>query len=486
MSAQKKENSLNIIPYIPGDLTSPRHRHHTYENLVSDLITKKEEIRTSEKGYPKYREDFTKPIPKEKKDLKQQTEEMYEQHRLMMSQNCHCTERSHHCHKKKSSKHDDPSEPFRAAAKNFQLAKKLHKENLEHEPLPDTITEALYRKFQMQKDCREPGLLLKDGNYATGVGWKGYPGYGATRCTKLKVYRPKTGIAENSGHKCERPLSVSSFDKKWRFIRRDKVTPIELAICWDVTPKNPLDEPKRPTHIDGSNGSRAPGIFSLVHSPKPEINFEKKEVMREEICNCSSVSSNGEQIRAKTALKKFNKSSTDSSSCSTLKRAQSAYNVRSESKTSTDKTAFKIVKKEFYQSTPMLSEYQSSYKYCSKECKKKNRPNSRLCVACELKNVEIKDKRPKSEFKMAFKAGVPQKSRVSNESLAGFKLSRIPKPKVPYRERKYEINSLAPPFSLQNGRRDDYPEHWRLASVYQHSYKPVHTRKRPLLETVYQ
>lgn len=108
-------------------------------------------------------------------------------------------------------------------------------------------------------------------------------------------------------------------------------------------------------------------------------------------------------------------------------------------------------------------------------------------MACELKNVSLKDERPKKdEFKMAFKAGVPQKY-VSNTSCyknARFNFN-VPKPKDPYSNKNYAICSLAPPFSLQKDKRQDYPEHWRLATVYQHSYKPIHARKRPLLATVF-
>ena len=54
-------------------------------------------------------------------------------------------------------------------------------------------------------------------------------------------------------------------------------------------------------------------------------------------------------------------------------------------------------------------------------------------------------------------------------------------------KKKYSIGTLLPPFSYwpQNNSQN-YPEHWRLASVYQHSYKPINNRKRPLLASVFQ
>lgn len=49
---------------------------------------------------------------------------------------------------------------------------------------------------------------------------------------------------------------------------------------------------------------------------------------------------------------------------------------------------------------------------------------------------------------------------------------QIPRPRTPYARRSFCIDTLKPPFSLMNGCRDtDYPEHWRLTSIYQQSYR---------------
>lgn len=48
----------------------------------------------------------------------------------------------------------------------------------------------------------------------------------------------------------------------------------------------------------------------------------------------------------------------------------------------------------------------------------------------------------------------------------------VPRPKTPFARRSFSIETLAPPFSIVNGCRDtDYPEHRRLMTVYQQSYK---------------
>lgn len=44
---------------------------------------------------------------------------------------------------------------------------------------------------------------------------------------------------------------------------------MDLAICWDYTPANPLDEPKPSAHIDGTDDTVAPAIFSVVKTPRP-------------------------------------------------------------------------------------------------------------------------------------------------------------------------------------------------------------------------
>lgn len=436
------------------------------------------------KSYPRYREDFSAPLPEKPKHLKSEADNMYKTIKEMAD--CKCVS-------KKEKPISLPS-PYLAAAKNFILAKRLHKENLEHVPLPDTITDAMYRKRQMMGDS-EPGLLLKDGNYATGVGWKGYPGYGATRCTKLKIFRPKTSVNVEK-IKDDRPNSVSSFDKKWRFIRQKKVTPIELAICWDLTPVDRNDEPKPPTHIDGSNGSQAPAVFSLVYTPKED---EHENIQAPKTFEPLFDKVNGEEPKHKCHRKdcksaweidhpicSSSKKSVSSSNSSNIKRSKSAYNIDHRSSNGSCDSRGKCSKlsdKKQHKSSPNLTNSSSSYKYCSNECSKKS-PSKRLCVACELKNVKLKD-RPKSDYKMAFKAGVPNNSKTVSSNAINKNFLKIPKQRDPYSSKDYNIKSLAPPFSFQSGKRHEYPDHWRLASIYQHSYKPLHLRKQPLIESVF-
>lgn len=429
------------------------------------------------RGYPKYRDDFSRPCKEETVDVVKESKEFLDKHQKMMCE---------HICRKVHKKEKETKAPYLAASKNFALAKKLHKENLEHVPLPDTITDALYRKMQLHQECNEPGLVLKDGNYATGVGWKGYPGFGANRCTKLRIFRPKTSN--------DRPPSVSSFDKKWRFIRQHKVSPIQLAIYWDMTPVNQMHEPKRSFHIDGTDFSAGPAVFHKVSTPKDQCDADANE-----LSNKNALFTNLAQTeRPKTSWEKAKKSKSppdDNGSC--MRRAKSAVNIHSKTNSSTASTVSEqnsniSSHKEFYKSTPnLLDNIRSTV--CSHPCTecqdtKLRSSNKAICMACEMKTrrQNIQPARPKSDYKLAFKAGVPNNQPVSTINYNNVNNLKIPKQRDPYCIKNYSITSLGGPFSLQKGKRDDYPEHWRLASVYQHSYKPVHTRKRTLLATVFQ
>ncbi|CAH1111523.1 unnamed protein product [Psylliodes chrysocephalus] len=360
-----------------------------------------------------------------------------------------------------ATKKDRLFSPIINAISNFAMAKKLHRENLEHYPLPDTLTDAMYRKILLERQSK--GEKGDEKPFATGIGWKAHSGYGPTRCTKLKIYRPKTSAPPKTDD------LVSSFDRKWRFIRQAKVTPMDLAICWDLTPENPKDEPEKIKHLDGSNGSAAPAVFSLVHTPKEEEieqkcdgihacgplfdhsekGNEEKEYLFHRTKNTPpksihSSNSSDSKKRIKSAVDDKFSVCSKASDISIKSRAKSAYNINELNAGShSSKDNNNNIDEKIHQSTPNLSE-------CSleKHCKKYNKICNKFCVACEMKGISLTDKRPKSVYKMAFKAGVPQQQKTKKK-------------------------------------REDYPEHWRLATVYQHSYKPMYARKRPLMQTVF-
>lgn len=45
---------------------------------------------------------------------------------------------------------------------------------------------------------------------------------------------------------------------------------MDLAICWE-TPVDPIYEPRRATHIDGSDGGPAPAVFALVSHEDSQV-----------------------------------------------------------------------------------------------------------------------------------------------------------------------------------------------------------------------
>ncbi|XP_030760979.1 uncharacterized protein LOC115886077 isoform X2 [Sitophilus oryzae] len=442
-----------IVPYVPGDLTEEKDRLNSHTQLAQNRFNANQ--RKPSSGYPKYRDDFSRISPLPEPSLSEQVQDVIDNTEVMVGTQC---EKENDLQKNKF------FTPILNAISNFNLAKKLHKENLEHNPLPDTITDSIYRKLQMQRkqNC-DPGLMLDDKNFACGVGWKGYPGYGPTKCTKLKVYRPKTCAHHNikQMYDEDRPSTANSFDKKWRFIKQNKVKPIDLALCWDLSPADPEDEPKLPLHIDGSNGSQAPAVFSLVHTPKDECENVPK---CDGVHACGPIFEHGGKggqakdfifDRPRTSLVPKSSGTRSGTSEEGKKRAKSAHDLHheyqeksscsaSEKSTKSSAPSLKDKAKGFHRSTPNLrgTEKHVLHPCDQHSCKKIGK---RLCVACELKKLPG-DRKLNTEYKTAFKAGVPQK---------------------------------------YNYKRDDYPEHWRLATVYQHSYKPINLRKRNLLQTVY-
>lgn len=160
MFQEDKENinNININPlnYIPGDVTEPKHRLPSY----NELLIKNSDKPTSPK-FPKIKDDFSKPTPELAANVSKEVEDFCTLNKGMIDIGPKNV--SSDCKKK-----GRLLSPILAAISNFNLAKKLHRENLEHNPLPDTITDRMYRKLQMRRQ-EEPGLSLEDQHFATGM-----------------------------------------------------------------------------------------------------------------------------------------------------------------------------------------------------------------------------------------------------------------------------------------------------------------------------
>lgn len=339
---------------------------------------------------------------------------------------------------------------------------------------------------------------------------------GPTHCTKLKVYRPKTcGVVPppiDSRNSYLRPQTA--------FNMKNKIEPMDLAICWDYTPANPLDETKQSAHIDGSNDIVAPAIFSVVKTPRPnedvntgrsggvfshtagEENFFDKDIMlrnknlfstrleqnTDRACKCSTGSRSHSASRKISAQERLQANDRCKSSPNLSILVQPSEN------TTRDSIIVCNYNKEHYHYRP---EPTKRHKFLTKKqnfCEK-SRP-IRLCEQNIHKlNQQMEKMGPKivkipKSHSSGFCSSLDHTSNGSASTASEFttKVFKIPKPRQPYAKKNYTIDTLAPPFACWKGGagQGGYPEHWRLSSVYQHAYKPIDQRKRPLLATVFQ
>lgn len=379
-----------------------------------------------------------------------------------------------------------------------------------------------------------------------GVGVKSHKA-GPTQCTKLRVYRPKTcGIVPHPldrSRLTNRPQT--SIDKK------EHMGAMDLAICWDYRPMDPRDEPKPPTHIDGSNGSAAPAVFTLVKTPRSpnkqgetgrsggvfsntlgEEGFFDKDVVRqhqlhkkkhsmERLCECGNSAGSSRRYKPKEEeLYRPRSTTRNEQSRKHHKRCKSSPNLSELAHASHESLKENVILCEHdvrLRCSKGKQPIEQKIKHCEHR-RKTDRRNShdygggdgggevqktpRLCrqTLYEIKPDEIQQK--PSGYKMAFKAGIPNSnssgtctsfdsgctSMSSSSTICSKQHVQVPKPRHPYAKKNYTINTLVPPFACWRGGagQGGYPEHWRLASVYQHAYKPIDQRKRPLLATVYQ
>ncbi|XP_017038905.1 uncharacterized protein LOC108086491 [Drosophila ficusphila] len=439
--------------------------------------------------------------------------------------------------------------PVVPAYANFELAKRMHQDNLDHQPLPDCVADLAFRRAQISGG--HAGLALEIDPIATGVGVKTHNA-GPTHCTKMKVFRPKTG-----GGIVPRALGNGDPFRGVGSAPAKKMGPMDLAICWDFKPANPADEPRLARHIDGSNDSAGPAVFTCVKTPREEqssdlgrsagvftstlgeADFFDKDILRkrtdfggarldrEDPCACDYSPPSRQRARSV--------SRDSSASAAHCRRGSSGLGGPNNGGVSFGNLAAELPGRGMpdrlakqYQSSPLLGDktYQAlREKYLGPDsgqdcqspmncrpsggppCKRDvllRRPARRLCH----KVAPAPRCCPPSfgghgghghghclTSKAAFRAGVPKHNATGDfvgleHGCGGGGAGRVlvvPRPRQPYSKKNYDIETLVPPFQSQAGGagQGGYPEHWRLASVYQHAYKPIDQRRRPLLQTVY-
>ncbi|XP_041981623.1 uncharacterized protein LOC121735021 [Aricia agestis] len=464
-------------PYVPGAETEDDKRHESYDLLVKDAVEKLHGPQEDPQ------DKFWRKVAENAKNF-EEDENM------------------------KLDRKSGTKLPYVNVVQNFSFAKKMHTGNLEHEPLPDTLG---YRLLPKVGEHRDSDIVVKP--YA--IGWKGYGASGPTCCTKMRVHRPKTcepkKAADEKNTKQRPATSVLGLGGQYK----KPLSLMDLAICWDFKPNDTKQEPKPPKHIDGSNGSLAPAVFTMVHTPKEEV----QEAMGEHaysIFNSNQIVDNGKHsvpYFEKDMTKERKKDSCEVQNCVQHNRPKSRPDSRKSSNESVKKCDGKngcgtpksdqsstIKSKqengrdnsnqslESYDKTPLaqgkLKHSSPNESFGSSHSKNSNNnAKHRQCTSCNARPVT--DKIVKDDYKFAFKAGNP--NSVQSDSSKDSKGVKIPKMRHPYTKKSYTIPTLAPPFTIwRDANATGYPEHWRLASVYQHAYKPPEQRRKPLIASVYQ
>ncbi|EDS38116.1 conserved hypothetical protein [Culex quinquefasciatus] len=396
-----------------------------------------------------------------------------------------------------------PQSSFIPAICNFQTARKMAQENLEHQPLPDAVMDIAFRKAQVAGSAN-PGIALEVGPYATGVGSKNYKA-GPTKCTKYRVYRPKTcGVIP-------KPLSASGIKEIVpEFKKRSKVGAMDLAIGWDYRTKQ---EPRRALYMDGSKASVAPPIFEVVEAPK-ELNLPNvvhsggvfsNTLGEEDFFDRDIIRQHDEYTKNYTLANrcKCNKNDKPKTPTSGNKQAKSprpeAQSDENVANALPEMAELPELVPQRSKSTPNMTQLldqevnMPSSRQRSPNEKQRDNKIPRLCHSNQDDEFTYK---VQHEFRCAFKAGIPQSN--SSGTVASFdsgignclpknepKKLTVPRPRDPYTKKNYIINTLAPPFAFWK-KGSGYPDYWRLVSVYQHAYKPADKRKYPLIKTVYQ
>ncbi|KAF7397379.1 hypothetical protein HZH68_008601 [Vespula germanica] len=282
----------------------------------------------------------------------------------------------------------------------FSIAKKLHAENLKHQPLPDKVNDDIMKNFKLKESFHLPSLNERYQNDNKG-----------NSCNKLR-----------SKYQCDSVLGYKKPETK-----------MDLAICWQ-TPMDPIYEPPKPTHIDGSEGGAAPAIFELVQgAPK-----SRRDHLRSNDYNAKHNDSKYREIYETNLAKedrdkRYDNSQQNQNNCEHHCKCMDSMNIQ------------KSISRE--RSRSQYSTRKSGVNYENKE---KNDPRLIKSAVGITLGTESNDNASRR---------LPQKIDV-------------PRPKTPFAKRSFSIETLSPPFSIVNGCRDtDYPEHWRLMTVYQQSYK---------------
>lgn len=394
----------------------------------------------------------------------------------------------------------------------------------------------------------------------------------------MKIYRPKTcGVvpkpldrqryaAQQQQQQQQRPHTC-----QYNTGNKAKLGAMDLAIQWEYRPIDLRDEPVRAAHIDGTDASPGPAIFTVVKTPRTplvppmhevgrsggifanttgENDFFDKDIVRsaapfgrpavtaDKSCRCDEQAQQADRYKRKhytaEALARLNASDDITRPHQHRSRANEKSQLQLNGGgngsggggggTSADS-------RRRCKSSPNLSQVvnvgsmlcegvkpghhhhhlhshnkaHKTIRLCDEYAQQHNGGNGSAQQRRSPSSVAPDDNK-KPPFKMGIpnsnasgtcisfdsgcggSVGAPSSASSSSAGCSSKTSVRVPKPRHPYAKRDYAIETLSPPFACWHGGagQGGYPEHWRLASVYQHAYKPIEQRLRPLLATVYQ
>lgn len=163
--------------YIPGDLTEETQVHHTRNSLVNEptsaSASKHQHLPPLNSLYVEQHKctDEGELLNKTEKTARDKSNGGTDEHILShIEQLPDCPDATDE--KMRSEVTEKPGEnntiPLIPAVYNFQSARKMAQENLEHQPLPDSIMDRAYRKMQAQ-GAAYPELALDVYPVATGM-----------------------------------------------------------------------------------------------------------------------------------------------------------------------------------------------------------------------------------------------------------------------------------------------------------------------------
>jgi len=134
----------------------------------------------------------------------------------------------------------------------FALAKRLHAENLQHQPLPDRVDDSVFKREY--RTC-------------------------SANCKYIAAHEDRANKKKAEDYSFGPTLGC-----------KEPKTRMDLAICWE-TPVDPVYEPHRSTHIDGSEGGSAPAIFAMIQhtstTKNPELLAFRNSERKDTECTCA-------------------------------------------------------------------------------------------------------------------------------------------------------------------------------------------------------